>query len=185
MVFTGITWPFHLLLPLYSIQSNRADENVLCGSNQCNMSAVNNANKGKIDFINYYYYLVPQFLFSKTPKDKNIPGREAAKPSVLGCGSRSRWCNGYRVCHWFTGSNSAESDGLLRTIKIRSTTSFGGEEKPSAPCRKILRHVKDPLRNDRDTDRQNSAAISRPVFPGSLLCCNQSRELRWMNQEWL
>jgi hypothetical protein len=28
---------------------------------------------------------------------------------------------------------------------MRSTTSFGGEVKPSIPCHKILRHVKDPL----------------------------------------
>jgi hypothetical protein len=40
------------------------------------------------------------------------------------------------------GSNSAEDDGLLRAIKIRSTPSFVGEVKPEPPCRKILRHVK-------------------------------------------
>jgi hypothetical protein len=33
---------------------------------------------------------------------------------------------------------------IWKVIKIRCTTSFGGEVKPSAPCRKILRHVKDP-----------------------------------------
>jgi hypothetical protein len=33
-----------------------------------------------------------------------------------------------------TGSNPAEGDGLLMAIKIHSTTSFGGEVKPSAPC---------------------------------------------------
>jgi hypothetical protein len=32
-----------------------------------------------------------------------------------------------------------------------------------APCRKILQHVKDPLRYDRDIDGQNSMAISCPV----------------------
>jgi hypothetical protein len=48
--------------------------------------------------------------------------------------------------------------------KICSTTFFGGEVKLPAPC-KILRHVKDSLKYDRDTDRQNSAAISRPVCP--------------------
>jgi hypothetical protein len=37
----------------------------------------------------------------------------------------------------------AEDDGFSRAIKIRSTTSFGGEVKPLAPWRKILRHVKD------------------------------------------
>jgi hypothetical protein len=30
---------------------------------------------------------------------------------------------------------------LLTAIKIRSTLSFGWEVKPSAPCRKIFRHV--------------------------------------------
>jgi hypothetical protein len=34
---------------------------------------------------------------------------------------------------------------FLRPIKIRSTPSFGGEVKPETICRKILRHVKDPL----------------------------------------
>jgi hypothetical protein len=36
-------------------------------------------------------------------------------------------------------------EGFLRTIKIRSTPSFGGEVKPLAPCRKILRHVVEPF----------------------------------------
>jgi hypothetical protein len=30
--------------------------------------------------------------------------------------------------------------------KIRGTISFGGEVKPSVPCRKILRHVKERRR---------------------------------------
>jgi hypothetical protein len=34
-------------------------------------------------------------------------------------------------------------DGFLRAIKIRSTTSLGGEVQPSAPCRKILQDVKE------------------------------------------
>jgi hypothetical protein len=34
-------------------------------------------------------------------------------------------------------------------IVIRSTTSLGRLVKPLASCRKILRHVKDPLRCDR------------------------------------
>jgi hypothetical protein len=46
-------------------------------------------------------------------------------------------------------SNPAKSDGLLRTIKICSTPSFGGEVKPSVPCHKILHHVNDPFRYDR------------------------------------
>jgi hypothetical protein len=38
------------------------------------------------------------------------------------------------------------SDGFLRAIKIRSTSSFRWDAKPDVPCRKILRHVEDPLR---------------------------------------
>jgi hypothetical protein len=34
---------------------------------------------------------------------------------------------------------------FLRAIKIRSTPFFGWEVKPEAPCRKILRHVKELL----------------------------------------
>jgi hypothetical protein len=35
--------------------------------------------------------------------------------------------------------------GFLKAIKIRSTHSFGEEVKPSAPCRKILRHARKAL----------------------------------------
>jgi hypothetical protein len=44
------------------------------------------------------------------------------------------------------GFKPGRGDGFLRAIKIRSTPSFGWEVKPEVPCRKILRHVKDPLR---------------------------------------
>jgi hypothetical protein len=37
----------------------------------------------------------------------------------------------------FAGSIPTEVDGFLRVIKIRSTTSFGGEVKPSVPCRRF------------------------------------------------
>jgi hypothetical protein len=47
---------------------------------------------------------------------------------------------GPKVCE----SDPAENDKFLRAIKIRSTTSFGREVKPSASCRKLLRHVKYP-----------------------------------------
>jgi hypothetical protein len=40
------------------------------------------------------------------------------------------------------GSNPAEDDEVLRAIQIRSTTFFGGEIKPTIPCRKILQHIK-------------------------------------------
>jgi hypothetical protein len=37
-------------------------------------------------------------------------------------------------------------DGFLRAIEIHITPSLGWEVKPEVPRRKILRHVKDPLR---------------------------------------
>jgi hypothetical protein len=42
----------------------------------------------------------------------------------------------------FAGSNPAEDDGILRTIKIRITNFFGGKVKKSAPCSKILQNAK-------------------------------------------
>jgi hypothetical protein len=47
------------------------------------------------------------------------------------------------------GFKPGRSDGFLRVIKIRSTPSFGWEVKPEIPCRKVLRHVADPLRHFR------------------------------------
>jgi hypothetical protein len=44
------------------------------------------------------------------------------------------------------GFKHGRSDGFITAIQIRSTPSFGWEVKPEVPCRKILRHVKDPLR---------------------------------------
>jgi hypothetical protein len=48
------------------------------------------------------------------------------------------------------GSNLAESNGFLRAIEIRGTTSFREEVQPSAPCRKILWHVKKRYKHERD-----------------------------------
>jgi hypothetical protein len=44
------------------------------------------------------------------------------------------------------GFKPSRCDEFLRAMKIRSTPSFGWEGKPEVPCRKVLRHVKDPLR---------------------------------------
>jgi hypothetical protein len=41
------------------------------------------------------------------------------------------------------GSNPAEAVGFFGRKKILSTPSFGGEVKPSVPCR-ALWHVKEP-----------------------------------------
>jgi hypothetical protein len=43
------------------------------------------------------------------------------------------------------GFKPSRGDGFVRAIKTYSTLSFGWVVKPEAPCRKILRHVKDPL----------------------------------------
>jgi hypothetical protein len=43
------------------------------------------------------------------------------------------------------GFKPGQGDGFLRAIKIHSTPSFGWEAKLEVACRKILRHVKDPL----------------------------------------
>jgi hypothetical protein len=49
----------------------------------------------------------------------------------------------------FVGWNLAKDDGFLTAIKIRSTTSFGGEVKLAVPCRKIIRHVEEPYKCDK------------------------------------
>jgi hypothetical protein len=53
----------------------------------------------------------------------------------------------------FADSNPAEDDVIFKSesVKIRSTTSFGGEVKLSVSCSKILRYVKDPYEFERDT----------------------------------
>jgi hypothetical protein len=67
------------------------------------------------------------------------------------------------------GSNQAEDDRFLRAIKIRSATSFGGEVKPSVPCRKMYGMLKNPTSMKKTLHRQNSAIISSQVSPASLL----------------
>jgi hypothetical protein len=51
----------------------------------------------------------------------------------------------------FVASNPTENYEFLKAIKIRSMTSFRGKVKPSAPCRKILQHVKDHHRYEKNT----------------------------------
>jgi hypothetical protein len=58
----------------------------------------------------------------------------------------------------FAGSNPAEDNGFLRVIKIRSTTSFGGEVKSSVPCRRFTA-CKRTLRIWKRCFVQNSAAM--------------------------
>jgi hypothetical protein len=49
------------------------------------------------------------------------------------------------------GSISAEDDMFLKSIKICSRTFIGGTVKPSAPCRKVLRHDKEHYEYESDT----------------------------------
>jgi hypothetical protein len=65
--------------------------------------------------------------------------------------------------------NAAEDDGFLRKIKIRSTISFGGDVKPSAPCGKILRHGKDLLSSTKQILRGQKFTAFLVKFP--LLRC--------------
>ena len=53
-----------------------------------------------------------------------------------------RGLGGLGVACWplvpkFAGSNPAEAVGYLKGEKILSTPSFGGEVKPSVPCRRF------------------------------------------------
>jgi hypothetical protein len=52
---------------------------------------------------------------------------------------------GVMDCHWTQGSRFKQGAGrwIFKGDKIHSTTSFRGEVKPWAPCRKILKYVKD------------------------------------------
>jgi hypothetical protein len=56
------------------------------------------------------------------------------------------------------------SRGLcVRVIKI-NTPSFGGEVKPSAPCRSIYGLLKIPAECDRDTTSAKFKDISRQLY---------------------
>jgi hypothetical protein len=60
---------------------------------------------------------------------------------------------------------------FLRAIKIRSTPSFEWEAKPQAPCRNILRHVKDSFVH---------SSYSLPHVSAGRI----ARELWWTSQEF-
>jgi hypothetical protein len=74
---------------------------------------------------------------------------------------------GPKVC----GFKSSIERCIFKVDTIYRTTSFRGEVKLLASCRKILWHVKDPLRYDRYNDRQNSAPISCQVCPHFTTSC--------------
>jgi hypothetical protein len=51
----------------------------------------------------------------------------------------------------FIGSNLAKDGGFLRFIKICTMASFRGELKLSVPSYKILQHVEELYKYERDT----------------------------------
>jgi hypothetical protein len=53
-------------------------------------------------------------------------------------------------------------DGFFRVIKIRSTTSFGGEVKPSVPCRRFTACKRSLRAGIERCRKQSSVAISHP-----------------------
>jgi hypothetical protein len=73
---------------------------------------------------------------------------------------------------------------IFKGDKVRSRTAFGGEVKPSAPCRKILRHVKNPY-SMKEIFRSQNSRIFITCFSCFATRCLlvTARELWWVNQE--
>jgi hypothetical protein len=94
------------------------------------------------------------------------------------------WTSVYRASHWTQGLPVQTRRGrtILRSINIRSTTSFGGEVKPSAKYRKNLRHVKDPYKVWVEVPHRQNSAISRQVSPALLGVCSSYCQRALMNE---
>jgi hypothetical protein len=83
--------------------------------------------------------LLSQFFFRI-----NAEARTAQSAGLIGdvlCGVMTRVPG---IGHKVRGFNTGRDDGFLRAIKIPSTPSLGREVKAEVPCRRILRHVKNP-----------------------------------------
>ena len=95
---------------------------------------------------------------------------------------------GLEVACWplvskFTGLNPAEAVGIFRTKKILSAPSFGGEVKPSVPCRRFAackRYLN--LRGSRNLGKITTGHLSRPQFYLSLL--GSLASLRTQRRKW-
>jgi hypothetical protein len=85
------------------------------------------------------------------------------------------------------GFKPGRGNVCLRAIKIRSTVSSGGEEKPQVSCDKILRHVNITWKVRTKILRKAKFIISF-ASPFCLLPDNSAgriaEELWWMNQEF-
>jgi hypothetical protein len=66
---------------------------------------------------------------------------------------------------------------VFKVDKISRKTSFGGEVKPSAPCRKILRHVKEPCR------RENKYFVGKIHFRFSQVSHASLLDVSWLLPE--
>jgi len=65
----------------------------------------------------------------------------------------------------FAGSNPAEAVGFLGQKKILSTPSFGGEVKPSVPCRRFPACKRSlNLRGSQNLGKITTGHLSRPQF---------------------
>jgi hypothetical protein len=102
--------------------------------------------------------------------------KHAWKHISSGCRSvylgRSRWSSGYSACDWtnIRGFKPGRGRWTVRFYKILSTITFGGEIKPLASCRKILRHVKYPCGAWRRCLPCKIDGHFLSVFPALLLC---------------
>ena len=68
--------------------------------------------------------------FAKESLQRHIVGQDGEKILMY-------WVMCWPLVPEFAGSTPAEAVGFLRAKKILSTPSFGGEVKPSVPCRRF------------------------------------------------
>jgi hypothetical protein len=91
--------------------------------------------------------------------------------SVLVTGSK---CSGFKP---------SRGDEFLRAIKIRNTPSFGRELNPEVPCRKILWHVKNPLRYFKCWWAKFSILHPFLLLAPDVSAGRTARDLWWTSQE--
>ena len=99
----------------------------------------------------YTYRLFHMFVHNETLLSRLLERLRWSRVSVLAFGTQVRWFKPGRSCRIFSGR------------KILSTPSFGGEVKPSVPCRRFMaceRSLNVTWKSG--ILRENSSAISRP-----------------------
>jgi hypothetical protein len=76
-------------------------------------------------------------------------------------------------------------DGFLKLIKIHSMPSFRGEVKFSAPCHKILWHVKETCLVWQILRQLRSRTFFFPTFCFTTRCLLQAESIgRWIKSDW-